>query len=426
MLLLRNRTVVRMCAVLALALSMGVSTSAAADYSFLNVDYPGAVWTVPTKINTAGQIVGQFLDAGGTRHGFLYSNGIYRIIDCPEPYTTQSSATGINNSGQIVGFCSAPGGINGVYGTTRSFLLSGGVLTFLPDLPGSYNGASTFALSLNDNGQIVGWAADACLCGARGFLFENGAHTPLQVPGFGSTTAIDINNLGQIVGATQPGFGTGGDRGFLLSGGSYTLIDAPPVGVVTTELHGINDSGVIVGLTRNPTTGAVLGLSLTNGVFTTFDLPDSQLTEPLGINSLGVIVGVYIDLAGAQHGFVTTSPAPAYTALVQQPINSDESSVFNANRGVIPVKFTLAQDGTATCQLPPATISVFRTSNGSTAEVNQNQFLMPSDTGSNFRTNLDNCEYVYNLGVKTLGPGTYLVRIAISGTSVGSAAFGLR
>jgi hypothetical protein len=53
-----------------------------------------------------------------------------------------------------------------------------------------------------------------------------------------------------------------------------------------------------------------------------------------------------------------------YGAQIQQPINADGTSVFNAKRGVIPVAFKLTSDGVATCQLPPATISVFRTSGG--------------------------------------------------------------
>src|SRR5439155_277076 len=36
----------------------------------------------------------------------------------------------------------------------------------------------------------------------------------------------------------------------------------------------------------------------------------------------------------------TPTPTPAYAAQVQQPINSDGSSVFNVKRGVVPVKFT--------------------------------------------------------------------------------------
>src|SRR5438445_2488087 len=86
--------------------SVVTAADAVAAYSFSDVDYPGAAWTAPSKINDAGQIVGQYLDGSGIRHGFLLSGGAYTTIDCPSPYTSQSGAFGINNLGQIVGRCS--------------------------------------------------------------------------------------------------------------------------------------------------------------------------------------------------------------------------------------------------------------------------------------------------------------------------------
>src|SRR3954468_12402531 len=172
MLLIRTSAYAALRVVLAFTFAFVAAPSSAAEYSFVNIDVPGAVWTVPEDTNDAGQVVGQFLDTGGTRHGFLYSGGTFVVIDCPAPYTSQSKATGINNRGQIVGHCAAPGGVNGAYGTTRSFVQSGGVLTFLPDVSGSYGGASTFALGVNDAGQVVGFSADACLCAGHGFLWS--------------------------------------------------------------------------------------------------------------------------------------------------------------------------------------------------------------------------------------------------------------
>src|SRR4029079_19266121 len=122
-----------------------VAAPASGQYSFSNVDFPGAVWTAPSKINDAGQIGGQYLDTSGHRHGFLVAGGSYTTIDCPSPYTASTGATGINNLGDVVGVCSAPGGINGTYGTSRSFLLSAGTLTLLPDIGSSFGNGSTFA-----------------------------------------------------------------------------------------------------------------------------------------------------------------------------------------------------------------------------------------------------------------------------------------
>ncbi len=110
---------------------------------------------------------------------------------------------------------------------------------------------------------------------------------------------------------------------------------------------------------------------------------------------------------------------------VQPPINADGSSVFNASRGVVPVKFTLTVGACSTsCNLPPATIALSRTSGGTPGPINQSDFILQSDTGSNFRVN--NCQYVYNLDTGSLGAGSYLVQIKINGSVAGSATFALQ
>ena len=104
-----------------------------------------------------------------------------------------------------------------------------------------------------------------------------------------------------------------------------------------------------------------------------------------------------------------------YSAQVQQPINADGSSVFRVKRRVVPVAFTLTFDGVATCQLPPATISVIR-----------NGVTVLGVSGSSFRIDSTNCHYVYNLATRSLGAGTYTVNILIGGTVVGSVTFALK
>ena len=123
---------------------------------------------------------------------------------------------------------------------------------------------------------------------------------------------------------------------------------------------------------------------------------------------------------------LAVQPAPqiSYAAQIQQPINSDGTSVFNVRRGVVPVKFTLTQGGVATCALPPATIAVTRTAGGTTGPIDESIYTGSADTGSNFR--IDSCQYVYNLSVSALGVGTYRVDIKINGQVVGSATFQLK
>ena len=62
----------------------------------------GADGTIATGINNSGQIVGTYYDSSGTAHGFLYSGGIYTTIDGPLE-VEGTIAYGINDAGQIVG-----------------------------------------------------------------------------------------------------------------------------------------------------------------------------------------------------------------------------------------------------------------------------------------------------------------------------------
>lgn len=116
--------------------------------------------------------------------------------------------------------------------------------------------------------------------------------------------------------------------------------------------------------------------------------------------------------------------SPPFQAQVQQPINSDGSSVFNASRGVVPVKFTLSAGGQSTCALPTATIAVFRTGGATDQPITESVYSMAADNGSFFR--ITGCQYLYNLNSKALGKGSYLVQILINNSVVGSTTFHLK
>jgi hypothetical protein len=119
-----------------------------------------------------------------------------------------------------------------------------------------------------------------------------------------------------------------------------------------------------------------------------------------------------------------TSAPHAYRADVEPPINADGTSIFNSQRGVVPVKFALKDFGSPICGLPPATIAVTRIAGGTLGEVNESTYAMSADSGSNFR--ISSCQYIYNLSTAALGTGTYRVDIRIDGQSVGSALFQIK
>lgn len=115
---------------------------------------------------------------------------------------------------------------------------------------------------------------------------------------------------------------------------------------------------------------------------------------------------------------------PRTIAQIQQPINADGSSVFNAKRGVVPIKFNLMKDGVATCNLPPATLSLNSLSSGIVGTVTESTYTMAADSGSNFR--ISGCQYIYNLAASAVGAGQYKVGLMIGTEVVGIAYFELK
>ena len=109
-------------------------------------------------------------------------------------------------------------------------------------------------------GQYVG--ADGR---SHGFRWERGRSTTIDVPGSAGTAASDINDRGDIVGATSNDPAGLSLRGFLLSRGIFTTFAAP--GVPITGPFGINDRGQIVGFTYSDPVGTEAhGFLLATGV----------------------------------------------------------------------------------------------------------------------------------------------------------------
>jgi probable HAF family extracellular repeat protein len=156
------------------------------------IDFPGARSSQAVGINDRGQVVGEYKDAAGKFHGYLWDKGRFTTIDVPG--ATATSAFGINNRGQILF----------IYEDDRSpfrgAVLSKGVFTRF-DAPGAQ---ITFPFGLNDRGQIVGYSGDpADLTTIRGFLLAKGAKGPFTTisrPGATVTVPTGINDRGQIVG----------------------------------------------------------------------------------------------------------------------------------------------------------------------------------------------------------------------------------
>ena len=111
---------------------------------FTIIEVPGATETEPSGINNAGQIVGSFT-VGNLVHGFLYDGGVLTAIDVPG--ASRLYATGINDAGEIVGtFYDSAGG--------HAFLYNGGSFTTI-EVPRAEG--QTSASAINNAGQVVGY-----------------------------------------------------------------------------------------------------------------------------------------------------------------------------------------------------------------------------------------------------------------------------
>jgi len=175
-------------AAVAFGLLLSVQGLTQAQYKFTTIDVPGATATEANG-NSTNAIAGDFNDAKGIDHGFVFKNGVFTTINVPGAVNT--SINGINASGRLAGTWD-DGNIS------HAFFEDKGFFTTL-DPPGSIESQGGF---INAQGKVVGGYEDAnqkfhC------FIWSNGIFTTFNVPGDNSlrrTVAFGINDVGTAVG----------------------------------------------------------------------------------------------------------------------------------------------------------------------------------------------------------------------------------
>ena len=192
-----------------------------------------------TGINERRQVVG----AAGTsiaETAFLWADGVAR--DLGTLGGPVSIANGINASGEICGTSS----VKPASSVRRAFRYADGRMTDLGGLPGSLESSAS---AINDAGQIVGYSFGPTF-EVSAVMFWRGEVRDLgSTAGMGSS-ALGVNNLGHVVGAS---FATGvpfGIVAFLHDGSRMYDLNALVVsgleGRVLNVAAGINDRGQIV------------------------------------------------------------------------------------------------------------------------------------------------------------------------------------
>jgi probable HAF family extracellular repeat protein len=156
---------------------------------------------------------------------------------------------------------------------------------------------ATSALGINNLGQIVGSYTDANNV-LHGFLWKNNSCQAIDCNGTG-TFATSINNLGQIVGGY---FDSAGEHAFLYTNQCVPIAST----LVAAEASGINDDGQVVGSYQDCNYGFVYN---TNTKKTTKGIEyhgSNGNTCLRGINGDGLIVG---DTGGGSYPAFLYDPA---------------------------------------------------------------------------------------------------------------------
>ncbi len=179
----------------------------------------GGIDSYATDINNAGQVVGyaSVASAPNTRvyHAIVWNGTTPTDLDAAGGDQRSSEAFGINDSGQIVGMSELNAGRE-----THATLWNGTTPTDLGTLDGGY---SSSALGINNSSQVVGWSTDSN--GNTHATIWNGT-TPTDLNDFLSLSEVNagwvldkangINDNGWIVGNAHNNL-TGVDHAFLLT-----------------------------------------------------------------------------------------------------------------------------------------------------------------------------------------------------------------
>jgi len=256
------------------AFTAGQGLGALPEYEIIDLGTLGGGDSSATAINDTGQVVGwSFTGYSSASHAFLWDS-THGMIDLGTlPGHDGSGATAINDYGIVVG----GSGLFGEIWACIWYPING--MYYLEDIADSKGGA--YAYGVNNIGEVVGymlWPA------ARAFLWDadNGV-IYLGTLGGTHSYALAINNTGKVVGTSDTAIG---DNHAFLWDTDNGMRDLGTLGGSYSWANGVNDAGHVVGWshTKNGDWHAFLWDSI-NG------MTDLGLGIARAINDSGQVIG---------------------------------------------------------------------------------------------------------------------------------------
>ncbi len=237
-----------LAATLAAGLSTTLSAQALPNYTALDLGTLGGAYSYATGVNASGQVVGYSStnDKGAYRAFLTDANGA-NMRDLGTLGGTYSHAYGVNATGQVVGWA------NTADKFTHAFLTdaNGANMQDLGTLAGGTlpGGTASYAHGVNATGQVVGYGLINANSIAHAFLTDgNGANMrdigTLAGAVYGTSSAFGVNTSGQVVGAS---YISGARHAFLTDANGANMRDLGTLGGTESFAYGINATGQFVG-----------------------------------------------------------------------------------------------------------------------------------------------------------------------------------
>ena len=230
------------------------------------VEYPGASETYADFVSALGNIVGSYVDAAGTYHAYLRgSGGSFATLDLPlQGELDYFFLHGLNDGLIAVGRAKLVGGVPRTYVGNPLNLQE----LRVPDSVG------TEGWNINQDGSVVGHYDTA----------DGRRHGFIARP----TESTDLRTSNRRIGAP--------------AGFTFESIDVP--GVDFLAVTASSDFEDYAGNTRGANGKKIVGFTLIDGVFTTYDFPGSRNTYFYALGNNGNAAGHYEDSGGLYHGVI--------------------------------------------------------------------------------------------------------------------------